>query len=172
MFRPREPNEAPLRRPTPVQEIGACTRSQLKEVLAFVEATLAAKHPRIKDWIAEHKDEFCEPTRPIWWIRQDGSLVGVLMARMSNSKDAKCSLVFATDKEREYQLRTALLSAFEQAALRLGKNSFHLNDYADEPENLAFFKAHGYRVVMEFHHETENPERLRYVLVKRPLLRI
>ncbi len=170
MLRSQQTETSP-RRPTPAQEIGACTRSQLKEVMVLVETALAAQHPRIKDWIAEHRDEFCGPARPIWWVRQDGNLVGVLIARMDNSKDAKCSLVISTDKEREYQIRTALLSAFEQAALRLGKSTIHLNVYADDLENLNFFKNHGYRKVEEIHHETEYPERPRYVLAKRPLLR-
>ena len=169
---PSRPAPVRERRPTPLLEVSSCARSQLGEALSLVETSQREQHPRIGDWIREHKKEFCEPARPIWIAKEEGTLTGVLIARMDKTKDAKCSLLFVTDKFRENQLRTELLRAFEQAASLLGKSTVHLQLYADDQQDVAFFRSHGYQVaVAETYHPTENPGRIRILMVKRPLLR-
>ena len=160
------------RRPTPDVKVEPCTRSGLKEVLALVESSLKAQHPRISDWIKEHRGEFCKPIRPIWVAMQDGELAGVLIARMDETKDAKCSILFVREDSKRDLLRTELLRKFEQSASLLGKSTVHVLIYADEENEIAFFRSHGYQVANpELYNPAENPGRIRVLMVKRPLLR-
>ncbi len=165
---------APLRerRPTPDVKVEPCTRSGLKDALALVESALKVQHPRVSDWIKEHRGEFCKPIRPIWLAMQDGKLAGVLIGRMDETKDAKCSILFVGEDYKKDLLRTELLRKFEQSASLLGKSTVHVLLYADDENEIAFFKGHGYQVANpELYHPAENPDRIRVLMVKRPLLR-
>lgn len=137
-----------------------------------METALRAQHPRIKDWLMEHRDEFCGPGRPVWVARENGGIGAVLIARIDRTKDAKCSILFAVKGFSENHLRSGLLGEFERVAGSLGKGTVHLHLYADDETAIGFFRSHGYHVVNpEVYHPTENPGRVRVLMVKRPLLR-
>ncbi len=167
----RPVSEGRERTPTPGLALRAERRSNLKGVEAFVEAVLLPLHPRLPDWFKEHWDEFCDGSRPVFTVKEGETIHGVLIGRIDTRLDVKISMIVAPGQNLVNLIRSALLSHFEQDAIRHGKTTAHMEIYADDRAEHDFLDCHGYlRKGPDWYHKTEFPDKPRLRMIKRPLI--
>jgi hypothetical protein len=163
MYRYYSPNEPTSATPVSITA-GKGFRRDMKEVKAFVETIPPQVRPDIRSWFEKHYDEFCHAIRPIWIARQDGELVGLLMARMDDQNDAKLSVLFVRDVPRRLEISSDLLEKFERVGREGEFKAAHLHINVNEVEVRQFFNDHGWQFI-----KFEPPEKQVILMVKRPL---
>lgn len=160
------------RRPTPRLDYEILPgRAKLKEARAFVEPALLPEHPGISAWFEQYWDYFCSD-RPVITVRVDGKLSGVLIARIDEKTDAKCSMIVVPEERLRMLLRAELFRMFENAADGRHKHTKHMNALETDRVLQIFLEFHGYERRHPFPDTKEIPGRLWYPYTKRPLPKI